>query len=84
MWRLKQFSKARQAQQAYRRVFCSDDGQAVLADLAERHCVTRPTYADGMSTETMLINEGRRQVVLEIMGILRMNPEDLPEEYNNG
>ncbi|WP_285907665.1 hypothetical protein [Pseudodesulfovibrio pelocollis] len=84
MWTLKLLSKPRELRRAYRRVFMTEEGQLVLADLAERFCVTRPIYGDGMTTERAMVNEGQRQAVLHILNTLNLNPDTLPKEYTNG
>ncbi|MBI9078307.1 MAG: hypothetical protein JEY79_01045 [Pseudodesulfovibrio sp.] len=84
-WTFKTFNnKKKRGKRAYKNVFMNPDGQLVLADLAERNCVTRPIFGAGITTEQMLVNEGRRQVVLEILNALNLDPDALPKEYDNG
>ncbi|BCS87336.1 hypothetical protein PSDVSF_05780 [Pseudodesulfovibrio sediminis] len=83
-WTLKRFSSALRARGAYRRIFRTEDGQRVLADMAERYCVTRPISSEGMSDRQAWKNEGKREVVIDIMNTLNLDPDTLPKEYDNG
>jgi len=82
--RFKMFTDLLKARKAYRRLFNTEDGKLVLADLAERNMLMRPTTDGSLSDQQAYINEGRRQVVLDIMGIMNFDPDTLPKEYNNG
>jgi hypothetical protein len=84
MWTLRKFSSARQARQAHRNIFNTDDGRRVLADMAERYCVTRPLCSEGMTDRETFINEGKRQVVLDILNTINLDPDQLPKEYDHG
>lgn len=84
MWKLKTFSNAIRARKTYRKLFRSPEGKEVLADLAERNMVTRPTFQPGMDPSQALINEGRRQAVLDIFHTINLDPDTLQQEYNNG
>ncbi|XXJ19857.1 hypothetical protein ACR42D_10000 [Desulfovibrio caledoniensis] len=84
MWALRRYSSRKAAQEAYRRVFNSDEGRRVLADMAERYCLTRPLCGEGISDRQMMINEGKRQVALEILDLINLDPNDLPKEYTHG
>lgn len=83
-WTLKLFSNPLRARQAYRRVFETEDGRRVLADLCERNMITRPLSGAGMSERQANKNEGRRECVLDILNILNLDPDTLPKEYTNG
>jgi len=60
----------------YRRVFGSDDGKFVLADLIAKYHVLRPTRVVG-DKEQSTENEGQRRVVLDILNTLRVDPQTL-------
>jgi len=61
---------------AYRRVFESDDGKFILADMIRKYYVLRPTYVVGDPKQSDL-NEGMRKVVLDIINTLRIDPQNL-------
>jgi hypothetical protein len=84
VWTLRRYNNRKEAKSAYRRTFNSDEGRRVLADMAERYCLTRPLVGDGISDRQMMINEGKRQVVLEILDLINLDPNDLPKEYTHG
>lgn len=70
----------------YGRVFNSEQGKRVLHDLIKTHFVLRPTYSKG-DIHLMQQREGERLVVLRILTILRMDPEQFAarlEEIENG
>jgi hypothetical protein len=72
-----QFLDARQ--QAYRRIFESDDGQYLLKDLAGFCRANATTYHDDSRLSDML--EGRREVWLRIQHHLKLTDDELWELY---
>lgn len=63
---------------AYRRVFGTEEGQAVIRHLMREGFVTRPTFVAGDPNQT-LMNEGSRRLVLSI---LRFTYKDHGEMVN--
>lgn len=59
----------------YKRIFSSEQGKRVLADLIAQHFVMRPTYVRGDPQGTAF-NEGQRDVVLRIMTIMGNDPTE--------
>lgn len=59
---------------AYKNVFDSDDGKRILDDLANQFCFLAPTYDPDPTV--MAMNEGSRNVMLYILGMIR-------DEYRN-
>lgn len=59
---------------AYKRVFGSEDGKLVLADLLKYSKMFDTTY-NGSDTQ-MAMHEGRRQTALRILGHIKLSPED--------
>jgi len=60
----------------YGRVFNNDDGLLVLEDLRNRCFSKVSTVGEGgVDGAKVLVNEGRRQVVLHIETMLEVNPE---------
>lgn len=53
---------------AYKRVFASTDGQAILNDLEKRGCFTRSTFSTDPGR--IQFNEGRRSLVLHVKHML--------------
>lgn len=66
-----------QLERQYQRLFGSEDGRAVLADMAKQCHVFDSTYVPGC-TDAMLINEGGRRVFLYIASRIRM---EMTEAY---
>lgn len=72
---------------AYRAVFASEDGKAVLHDLARRHGVLASVYAigrpqdDGLARALEMAHaDGERNVVLGIIRLLNIDLADLLRE----
>jgi hypothetical protein len=61
---------------AYRRTFAGRDGQAVLADLRNFCCATRPSFQPGDPYATAL-REGRREVWLRLQMHLNMSEKQI-------
>lgn len=68
----------------YLKVFKSEEAKEVLADLRTFCCATKTTFVKG-DVEQTLINEGRRQVFVQIMNMINVDFEDYygydPEDY---
>lgn len=60
---------------AYKNVFNSPEGQTVLFDLMKSCSFLKATYYSGV--DSMQINEGRRSVILDILGVLDRKEEDI-------
>lgn len=58
---------------AYQRLFDTEDGRIVLEDLAKRFFVYDTIAKRGCSSEDVLLNEGKRSVVLFILGLMNVN-----------
>lgn len=61
---------------AYRRTFAGRDGHAVLADLRNFCCATRPSFQPGDPHATAL-REGRREVWLRLQMHLNMTEKQI-------
>jgi hypothetical protein len=66
---------------AYKRVFSSEDGRRVLRHLISLYLV-RSSHVEGDSHSTAF-NEGARNVVLLIMGKLKMNIEEFVDTFTD-
>lgn len=70
----------------FHRAFSTPDGERVLDDL-RRYCHIYDTTAapgrDGVDVHQSLINEGRRQAYLHIVGLLGVSEADLKTEEKN-
>lgn len=62
---------------AYKDVFGSPLGQVVLEDLMSTHYIQNTTF-DGDSTK-LIFREGERNVVLRILGLLKMDVKAIKE-----
>lgn len=62
--------------QAYKKIFESEEGRVVLADLYKFCGVENPTYVEGDSHGTAY-REGMRRVALRIKGILKQDDEQI-------
>ena len=67
--------KAEKTYNAYRRLFATEDGKVVLADLM-RSCNFMDTTFGADSHDTYY-NEGKRSVLLAIMKTANMSPEEV-------
>lgn len=65
-------------QMAYRRVFESPSGQAVLRDLKKRCCVNTTTYHSEPGQWGM--NEGRRSIYMYITNLLEKDIKQIIED----
>lgn len=64
---------------AYRSIFATEDGKRVLKDLMQRTHMFGTTFeGDAIA---MAYNEGRRSVVLQILKMLEVNPEQYRHLY---
>lgn len=58
----------------YQRVFGSDDGKIVLADLVKKNNVLSNTFNE--DSHRSAFNQGRRDAILEILAILNIDIEE--------
>ena len=63
---------------AYRRVFRTADGMAILEDLKKSCCFNRSTLAQG--PELVQYHEGRRSVILSILDLMDRDISKLHEQ----
>lgn len=68
-----------QVRATYRRLFNTEDGQVVLADLMKRFHIFRGVYDEDI--HGMVLMEGERNVVLHIIDTLAITPEAYVEKY---
>lgn len=61
---------------AYREVFTGEHGDVVFADLFDFCGARKPSFVPGSADETAF-NEGKRRVMLRILGILEMDEETI-------
>jgi hypothetical protein len=73
--------KARARVLAYQKVFSSGDGKKVLQDLMANHFVMSSTATQNEYV-SIEFNEGQRNVVLRIMSILKIKPEEMFNEIS--
>ena len=59
----------------YRTVFGTPEGERVLADLIDLNGLLRPTF--NADAQVAAFNEGRRNVVLDILRFLNVTPEQV-------
>lgn len=64
----------------YQRVFGSEQGKRVLADLMDKHFVMTPTAPSKIDPYEMSFNEGQRMVVLRILATLQIDPIQMKEK----
>lgn len=73
----RQYEKVKELKKTYLRVFQSEDGQTILADL-ERKCHGKATtFPKNLNALELARNEGRRQVFLYIKTVLLWDEERL-------
>lgn len=65
--------------QAYKTVFESVEGRAVLADMAKIHHFSTSTFPLSGDVHLMLIKEGERAVILRILEKIAIDPKQLHE-----
>lgn len=65
----------------YKTAFSTPSGKRVLLDMMKRHGILSQIYTGDVNEA--LILEGRRQVVLEIMTILKIDEAQLIERVDN-
>ena len=89
LWLLKTYetpSRAVAVAGCFHRTLTTPDGERVLDDL-RRYCHIYDTTAapgrDGVDVHQSLINEGRRQAYLHIVGLLGVSEADLKTEEKN-
>lgn len=58
---------------AYQRTFESEEGRIVLEDLCKRYYIFDTLAKPGAERDELLLNEGKRNVVLFILGLLNVN-----------
>lgn len=61
----------------YQAAFGTDSGQWVMGDLYHLCCAGRSTFGPSDNRDTMLVNEGKRQVWLHIVSVLNISDLDL-------
>jgi len=64
--------------QRYKRLFESDDGEAVLHDLFRNFFMMRHTY-NSKNRDEILVNEGSRSVVLYLLSKIKIDEKKLME-----
>lgn len=69
-------------QQLYQRVFNTNDGKLVLADLKKRCFIDHTTYDDNHGR--MSFSEGRRSIYVHITNILNKDLKSIIEELTKG
>jgi hypothetical protein len=62
--------------EAYERLFNTEDGKLVLADLERRGCINETTYDPAAKPEHTIFNEGRRSIVLHVRYAMRPETRD--------
>ena len=62
--------------EAYERLFNTEDGKLVLADLERRACINDTTYDPTAKLEHTIFNEGRRSIVLHVRYVMRPETRD--------
>lgn len=72
-------TERKELHQAYRNVFSSPQGQAVLKDLYENCQMDSPTFVMGQP-DASAWNEGRRSVFLFITKRMGTDPQELEQE----
>ena len=60
----------------YRNVFGSQQGERVLLNMMDRHYVRGPTVNKNYNPHETFYKEGQRNVVLEILAKLKLDPEE--------
>lgn len=58
---------------AYNRTFSTEDGQIVLEDLAKRFYLFDTLTKNGADRDEILLNEGKRSVVLFILALMKVD-----------
>lgn len=69
----------RNRMQDYRTVFSTVEGKRVLNDLLMKHWLFGSTVTEDANPNVMLVREGERNVILEIMRCLNLKPSDLDQ-----
>lgn len=75
--------RERQLRLDYRRVFATEEGGRVLADILARAGVMQSSYTIGDSHETAF-REGRRRLGLELVEMINSDPEALTKLATTG
>lgn len=81
---MRRFQRILGLRNAYRRVFSSRDGDAVLADLAEfckvgSTSVATSRVTGAIDTHATMVVEGRKEVFQRITKVLRMTDDQINE-----
>lgn len=58
---------------AYQRLFNTEDGKIVLEDLCKRYYVYDTLAKPGTDRDEIVLNEGKRSVILFILGVMNVN-----------
>lgn len=58
---------------AYQRTFGSEEGRIVLEDLCKRYYIFDTLAKPNAERDELLLNEGKRSVVLFILGLMNVN-----------
>ena len=66
----------------YKRVFSTAPGKRVLADLMQEGHLLAPTMTDSNNPNIIYFNEGKRNIVLFIMSILKLDVEKLRQQID--
>lgn len=75
-------AKAKDLVNAYKTVFNSDQGQVVLWDLMKNANLLCKQYAGDVNE--LLLNEGKRELVLLILAKINTDPSDLIKRMEEG
>jgi len=67
---------------SYQKVFRGPDGERVLYDLMSKHWILSSTKVQDTDPYELAFREGERNVVLRIMSLLKVNPEQLRERVD--
>jgi len=76
--------RAKQILMAYKTVFDTEHGKMILDDLANQFCFIGPTFDPAVDRpEVALVNEGGRNVILYILGMVRDENRNPIKEVTN-
>lgn len=68
----------------YKTIFSSVAGKRVLYDLMDRGYILKPTANDTKGNPIFInMNEGKRELILHILSVLKYNPKKLKELLDN-
>jgi len=75
-------NQAKDLVNAYKTAFATDEGQIVLWDLMKNSNMLCKHYSGDVNT--MLLNEGKRELVLSILAKINTDPVDLLKRIQEG